>query len=98
MRRTMFKGALAGALGFLMLAGDASACCHKKRTACAPAPCATPCAPTTTGGCGHARRQRRGLCHRKHRGACTTTAVCYAAPMPAPWGAPTGQVPTGQVP
>jgi hypothetical protein len=88
MRRTILTGALAGVFGLLMLVGDASACCHKRRAACAPAPCAAPapcvatCAPARTGCCGHKVRHRLGLCHKK-RAACAPAPVCYAGPMPA---------------
>ena len=73
---------LGGMLGACLLVGDASACCHAKKT-CQPAPvvCAQ---PVKQHGCGHRTKGCGGLFHNKRK--CSTcaprVATCgYAAPM-----------------
>ena len=104
MRRHLLTSALALTFGVLMLASDASACCHKKRAACAPvaycppAPCA---APAKKHCFKMPKIKRGGLCHKK--AACPPVvyapAPCnaygapqyaYAAPQAA-YGAPQAQ-------
>jgi hypothetical protein len=83
---------LAGVLGVLLTAGDASAC-HKKRCHCAPAPepcvTVTPCPPPVVvcevkvkkvKGCHKCGGPKHGLlggCHKKQ-------AACAPAPCAAP--------------
>jgi hypothetical protein len=103
MRRLLLIPAL---LGVSLLAGDASACCHKKKAACAPAPvcevapapapCPAPvaeCVPAKKHGCfGHMKMPKfgGGLCHKK-KAVCAPAPVECAAPAPcAPCGAPMG--------
>ena len=94
--------ALAGLVGTLFLASDASAC-HKKKCACAPAPVAT-CAPAPVVECAPAPKK----CHMKMpkmkhhaKAACapatyayapTTYAApaSYATPQATPQAAPMG--------
>jgi hypothetical protein len=106
MRRHLLLSTLAGVLGLLLCAGDASACCHKRRcptpvaccttpvVACAPAPCPPPPPPCPPPACGCGHRFRlfgHKWCHR--RAACAAPVACattVVAPAPV-FVAPSGQ-------
>ncbi len=93
--RTLTTLALAGLFGALLLAGDASACCHKKKVACAPACAPAPapvCEPAPAPVCeAPAKKHCGGFkmpkmkfgCHKKAAPACETAyaPVEYAAPV-----------------
>ena len=96
MRRSVLALAAFAFFGSFLVAGDASACCHKKArcaepVACAPAPVCEPvaCAPKKKcggmklfAGCKHKKAACAPVCETAANGS-------YAAP--AEWVAPSGQ-------
>ena len=94
MRRHLLTAALTLAFGLVMMAADASACCHKKK-ACAPAPVCQPvcepcpppapvcepCPPPKKHCGGHKLFARRG-CH-KRQAECVVVYAAPAAPCPS---------------
>ncbi len=112
MRRHLLTSALALSFGVLMMASDASACCHKKKAACpAPVACApVECAPAPKKHCFKMPKFKKGgLCHKKQAVACETVAYApacetyaapqayYAAPQAA-YAAPQEAMPMPQAP
>ena len=89
MRRHLMISALTLTFGVLMMAGDASACCHKKKVVCEPVACApAPCPAPAKKHCFKMPKFKMGgLCHKK--AACETVAYApapceaYAAPQAA---------------
>ncbi|HWE40511.1 MAG TPA: hypothetical protein VG406_28445 [Isosphaeraceae bacterium] len=98
MRRHLLTAATLGVFGLLAVAGDASACCHKRK-ACAPTPCCAPApcvvveppppppCPEPVACCPPKKKHcfSLKLFHHKKRcqPVCATPAPC-PPPMPAP--------------
>jgi hypothetical protein len=99
MRRHLLTLALATLFGSALLVSDASACCHKRRTACVQT-CvvAAPCPPPVAQCRQPRRRLFAGLCH-KRKAVCAPVVAYAPAPCATPvvYGAPQSVVvPSGQ--
>ena len=107
MRRFLLIPALAAFVGGALLVGDAGACCHKKKMACAPAPCApapvVECvpppapAPVPVAECAPVKKK---CCFGhfkmpKFGGFCHKKAACAPAPVQCAAPAPAPCAPCG---